>query len=35
MKPRLTDDEGEIILENLIHDPAGLDTPPRRRRASL
>ena len=26
MKPKLTDDEREIILENLIHDLAGLDT---------
>ena len=26
MKPRLTGDEREIILENLIHDLAGLDT---------
>jgi hypothetical protein len=25
MKPKLTDDEREIILENLIHDLAGLD----------
>jgi hypothetical protein len=26
MKPKLTDDEREIIIENLIHDLAGLDT---------
>jgi hypothetical protein len=26
MRPELTDDEREIILENFIHDLAGLDT---------
>jgi hypothetical protein len=26
MKPKLTDDEREIILENLVHDLARLDT---------